>query len=177
MLFKTMAVAFLIAISINARSSEWLPYQNAKVGDWAEYVSIDEGRTEESRETVVKKTDTEVTLEIAVRSEGGQSTRTVTVVFKLDHKPDYLCEGCIEKGTGTQNMKFAGKCMATRWRETEIEFKNPFDEQAKSGWYKSKVWTSKAVPLSGLVRWETTTTDGLGGEKVSTSQLKAFGRK
>ena len=146
------------------------PFKKARVGDWVEYVSqsIAFGRatTTQSRETVIKKTETEATVEY-VTKVGGKETKQ-QIIIPLTQKAATTPAGVTVKelGEGTEVLTVAGRQLATTWaeRETTITI------QGKVVTTRDKEWHSPDVPLGGLVKQESSSA-GLG---TGLLELKDF---
>jgi hypothetical protein len=138
------------------------PFKKAKVGDWAEYkmatnamgINIDA----KLKMTVTAKTDKEVTLKTAAIVNNmelpGQETK---IDLTKPYDPTNTAnlpkgtEAKVEKGgEGKEKVKIGGKEYDTNWMKMKVNAKvNGMDFDSDI-----KVWISKDVPLSGMVKME-----------------------
>ena len=158
------------------------PYTKAKVGDWAEYTMTTELNSVNikgsQRKEVLKKTDTEVTLELTIQMNmaglNGNAAKIMqpmknTIVIPLDKKftpgkPETQDMEVKELGTGNETVTVTGKSLECKWVETEW---SSTKQQAMKG--KTKVWMSKDIPLDGIVKITSELSQG-----TSTMELKDF---
>lgn len=168
-----MAVMCLVATAV--RAEEENPFKKAKVGDWTQYAmkTVMAAATMESemKQTVTKKTDTEVTYEVKMKANG-MDMPAQTMTIKLDEKydPTHAQKGATVKeiAKGDEKLTIGGKTINTHWVEVETSMKIG-DKDVVS---KSKVWMAPdSVPLGGLVKME----NDAGGTGKTTMELKDFG--
>jgi len=152
--------AILCFIAIGARAGEENPFKNAKVGDFAAYKMSSKmggmAMDMENKRTVIKKTDTEVTIEMATKVMGQENKSTFTVNLNEKYDPRAMNTGKgdvtikdLEKGEET--ITVAGKALKTTWTKYEITSK----AGAQTVNMKGKAWVCPDVPLGGLVKSET----------------------
>lgn len=157
-------VAFCL-ISFAAKSADENPYKKAKVGDWVEYKMANKvggfAVDTTQKKTVVKVSDTEVTLEL--ETNGAK----IPITIKLDQKYDptaAMKDAKVTKtGEGAEKLDAAGKSVDTKWTSTEVVTNNMT--------IKSKVWMSTDVPLDGIVKMES----DMGGNGKMLMELTGYG--
>jgi len=168
----------LLAFSSALHAQEDNPYKKAKIGDWIEWTSsmkaggfaIDGGM----KQTLIAKSDTEVTLEVINKLPGGGEQKQ-EMKIKLDEKYDAVKVGAppgtevkeIDKGSETITVN--GKQIKAQWRTYEMTTTSGGQKISMKG----KSWVSADVPLGGLVRSENDVT-GIGKQ---TLELKDHGSK
>ena len=159
------------------------PYRNAKVGDFAEYKGtvLALGKTIQMtrKMVVIAKNDKEATIQETV---GGKDIPSQTQTVKIDlTKPfdqtastsppknaDVKTEIKVEKGQTTEKIKAAGKEYDCTWIKAKTTFKLG-DLTTDSD---MKIWISKEVPLSGMVKMEVKSQ-----ASTITMELSGFGHK
>jgi hypothetical protein len=183
---KINLLAVLAAICAFAlQADEDNPYVKAKVGDWIEYTASlqmpHRNLATSIHKEVVKKTATEVTLEIStlITMAGTDesaakmtSPRKQTLVIRLNKKftpgmpqgldPDVTAK---ESGSGTETLAVGGKNVETNW--VAFEWGSAKDQMASG---KAKAWLGKNIPLDGVVKLVTEVP-----QCTSTMELKDFG--
>jgi hypothetical protein len=168
----------LVAVSIfNVNAEEENPFKNAKVGDWTAYKVANQmaGMVMdlEMKSTVIKKTDTEATVEVVTKLNTQEFKSQYTV--KLDEKYDPRSTGLkdvtmTETGKGEETLTIAGKELKTKWTSYELTGKADNGQAIKS---KGKAWVSTEIPLGGLVKSEGEMA-GAGKQKM---ELSGFGKE
>jgi hypothetical protein len=153
------------------------PYRNAKVGDWVEYKMTGAGFEGKTKMTIVAKDDKELTFEIASTFTAGGKEMTGPLqkqTIDLTKKYDPVKDGIVKEngvdvkfeklGEGEEKIKFGDKEFDTKWTKTKttstvnnITIVSEF-----------KMWFCKDVPLSGLVRMDTTV-------QMTTTKLELIG--
>jgi len=142
------------------------PYRNAKVGDWVEYKMTGPNMEGSTKMTIVSKEEKELTYQVeASFSFMGNKTAAPVQTMKIDLTKDYDAISAanlkatnvkIEKlEEGTEKIQAAGKEYDTKW--TKLRATTPVNGMTILMDYK--MWFSKDVPLSGLVRMDTTASD------------------
>src|SRR5262249_22108808 len=160
-LLSAACVVFCLAPLAAAEEME-NPFKKAKVGDWAEYkmtTSVGGNNIEaKMKMSVTAKTDKEVTMKtVAIingMEVGGQDTK-----IDLTKPYDPTSTANVPKGTdatvekageGKEKIKVGGKEYDCTWMKMKIKAKiggMDFDSD-------TKIWMSKSVPLSGMVKME-----------------------
>jgi hypothetical protein len=175
-MFATLSLIFLVPA---LHAGEEHPFKKAKVGDWIEHKltgGLVQGTT---KMTLVAKDDKEVTYEIASTfSFMGKETKSPVQTQKMDLTKDYDAISAanlksnntkIEKvGEGKEKLKVGGKEYDTKW----TQLKSTTTVQGVTVVNEFKMWYSKDVPLSGLVRMDTT-----AGGMTQKLELVGFGSK
>jgi hypothetical protein len=138
------------------------PFKNAHVGDWVEYQMVGPGMDGKTKMTIVAKDEKEVTYEITAKvSFMGKEMVAPVQKQKVDLTKPYDAIASanmaanntkIEKlGEGTQKLKIGQKEYDTKW----TELKSTTDVNGMMIVSNYKMWFAKNVPVSGLVRMET----------------------
>ena len=137
------------------------PLKTAKLGEWVEYKLTAQGLPQALtiRHTVSDKTDTALTVRIDI-SMGSAKQPTKVKTFSLTEPYDPLrmlqdevgpFRGEIKMGnTGAETLKLNNKQYTTKWSEAVMTG----EVMGKTVITKLKVWQSKEVPLSGMVRMD-----------------------
>jgi hypothetical protein len=141
------------------------PFNKAKVGDWATYcvtiTAMGKQIDGEMKMTVAAKTDKEATVKASLRVSGNETTFSDQKIdLTKPYDPTSLLGGNtdqskIEKvADGKEKVKIETKEFDCTWikMKTKTKFMGmeiPADV---------KVWLSKDVPLSGIVKMEVTST-------------------
>jgi hypothetical protein len=139
------------------------PYRNTKVGDWTEYQLTGQNMEGTTKMTVVSKNDKELTFEVAATfSIMGNKMVAPVQTMKIDLTKSYDAISAanlkannvkIEKlDEGKEKLKAAGKEYDTKW--IKLRATTTVNEMMIVMDYK--MWFCKEVPLSGLVRMDTT---------------------
>ena len=142
------------------------PYRVAKVGDWVEYKMTGQNMEGSTKMTVVSKDEKEVTYEVGASfSFMGNKMVAPVQTMKVDLTKAYDVISAanlkaknvkIEKlDEGKDKLKVAGKAYDTNW--TKYRATATVNEMTIVTDYK--MWFSKEVPLSGLVRMDTTASE------------------
>ncbi len=141
------------------------PFRNCKVGDWVEHKMTGPNMEGTSKMTIVSKGDKEVTYEIT-STYTAQGTKMVGPVqtIKVDLTQPYDAISAanlkannvkIEKlGEGKEKLQAAGKEYDTKW--TALKATTTVNDMTIVTDFK--MWFCKDVPVSGLVRMDTTAT-------------------
>ncbi|MCW8128815.1 MAG: hypothetical protein KIS92_00390 [Planctomycetota bacterium] len=144
------------------------PYKKAKVGQWSEYKTVSEimgTKTEvKAKTTITAKDEASVTLSTVTEVNGtALPAQTVVIKFEdLEKAQQTVKSEELEKGSET--LSVGGKSYACTWVKTKVT--------AEANGAKSvtiaKVWVCEDVPLSGLVKSESTTTTEMNGNEMKT---------
>ena len=140
------------------------PFKKAKIGDWVEYKMTGPDVEGKTRMSIVAKDDKEVEYEVAATfSFMGQQRDAPVQKLKVDLTKSYdpivaanlkRTGTKIEKeGEGAEKIKVGKKEFDTKW--TKLKCTTTVNGVTVASDYK--MWFSKDVPLSGLVKMETTT--------------------
>lgn len=163
---RSVATAMLLAcfVPIASAADEENPFKKTKVGDWVEYKTIGTGFESKTKMTVIAKDDKEVTYEIAgtFTSAGKEMTaplqkQTIDLTKSYDA---FASANAAAKGVkfenlgdGKEKLKIGEKEYDTKW--TKIKTTTTVGDVTVVSEFK--YWFCKDVPLSGLVRMDTTT--------------------
>jgi len=142
------------------------PYRNAKVGDWVKYKMTGKNMEGSTKMTVTFKDDKELAFDVAASfSFMGNEQVAPVQTMKIDLTKSYDAVSAanlkannvkIEKlDEGKQTLKAAGKDYETKW--TKFRATTTLNEQVIVTDYT--MWFCKDVPLSGLVRMDTTASE------------------
>jgi hypothetical protein len=140
------------------------PLKKSKVGDWTEYRMTGPSMDGKTRLTVIAKDDKEVTYEVTGKmSFNGKEMAMPAQKQKVDlTKPyDAISAANLARtgtkietvGEGTEKLKIRGKEYDTKW--TKLKATTTVGDVTVVSEYK--MWFSKSVPVSGLVRMDTDT--------------------
>ena len=174
-------VLLLCLSSIVHAADDENPFHKAKLGDWAEYKMTGPNVAGTTKMVIVAKDDKEVTYEITSKfSAFGQETVAPAQKIKVDLTKSYdpiiaanlkQNNTKVEKlGEGSEKVKAAGKEIETKWTKqrattTVNDMKIVTD---------TKMWFSKDVPVSGMVKMESTTTvPGMPGTSTTVELVKS----
>ena len=167
------AIALLVLCGA-ARAADEHPFKKANVGDWiAHKMTAKMGGTStesEMKQTVVKKTDVDITLEMAMKAAGMEMPKqSVTIKFEQKYEPWKQNPNATVKelGSGTEKLTLGDKTYDTEWKEFETTA-NAMGREIKT---KSKVWMAKDVPLGGMVKM----TSDIAGMGSTTMELTGSG--
>jgi len=178
MIRSLMLVVFALGFTGGVRAADEIPspYKNAKVGDWVEYkMASGSARANvdiKQKRTVTEKTETTITIEMAMSVMGRDIKHSQT--FNLDQKFDpssYMQRGPAadkskgeykEVSRGEESLTVGGKTLACVWMSYAVT------SEGKEG--KAKIWRNAEVPLGGMVKMEAETAKG-----AMTMELVDFG--
>ena len=168
-----VALSLVVAVMGLARAEDDNPYKTAKVGDWIEYTTALKGDAVSfdgsMRQTVLAKTDSECTLEIAMKTPAGEykQQQKINLNEKFDPRKQGDSKADVkELEKGEETITAGGKSLKTQWTKYEVT--------SKSGPLQSmigKAWVCKDVPLGGMVKAE----QDIKGVGKQTLELKDFG--
>ena len=180
-----LSAALLVSLaSIACAADDENPFKKAKVGDWAEYKMTGPNVAGTTKMTIVAKDDKEVTYEVTSKfSAFGQETVAPAQKIKVDLTKSYdpviaanlkQNNTKIEKlGEGSEKVKAGGKEIDAKWTKQRATT-TVNDMKIVSD---TKMWFSKDVPVSGMVKMESTTTvPGMPGT-TTTVELVNSGSK
>ncbi len=160
------------------------PLKNAKVGEWVEYSN----RTETMgmamdmvmKQTIVAKDDASATMRIEVTMGGMSMPGGKEIKIALDQPYDPLT--ATQEGAqvtilaeGDETITVNGTSYACHWVQAKVVVTQPQAVEATS-----RIWTSKDVPVGGLVRMESEGKLNAGGQDMTMKtvmELKATGGK
>jgi hypothetical protein len=140
------------------------PFRKAKVGDWAEYKMTGPNVAGATRMVITAKSDQEVTYEVTSKFTAfGQETVGPVQTIKVDlTKPyDAISAANLQQnntksekiGEGTEKIKVGGKEVETKW--TKMKYTTTVNGMMIVSEYQ--MWLSKEVPVTGMVKMETST--------------------
>jgi hypothetical protein len=170
----TLAAVLFLSLGVFAADQEH-PYKKAKVGDWVEYTMKAKmaGNDMEmtTKQTIVKKTETEVTVEVNTNAMGRdmKSEFSIDLTKKFDPYTAGVKDAKIEVKElekGEETVTVNGKSLKTNW----VKFETSGTANGMAFNTKGKAWSSPEVPLNGLVKSET---EMMGMKQVM--ELKDFG--
>jgi hypothetical protein len=172
-------VVVLVVPSLRASEKVENPFKKTKVGDWVEYKMTSPTIEGKTKMTVVAKDDKELTYEVSsTLSFMGKETQAPVQKIKVDltknYDPDVIAnlkskDTKIEKvGEGKEKVKVGDKEFDTKW--TKLKTSTTVNRITINGEYK--MWYSKDVPMSGMVKMETTTSN-----VTTTVELIGWGSK
>jgi hypothetical protein len=150
----------------------------ARVGDWVSYKS--NGATPSTfKQTVVAKTADEITLRSEIKvGDMDQPATEVKVSLKEPFDPDKPSstnvKTTIERlGSGEETLAVGGQRFACTWVRNRVTqtITHPSNATTTTSVSAARKWTSKDVPLSGLVKSEVE----VAGQTTVT-ELTGFGR-
>jgi hypothetical protein len=180
MMRSILVTALLVClVPTTLRAGDDNPLTKAKVGDWIEYRMRGPNMDGKTKMTVVAKDDKELTFEVAATfSFMGKEMTGPNQTLKIDlTKPYDAIEAAnlkrtgtkIDKvGEGTETIKVGEKEFDTKW----TKLKCTSTQNGVTIVSEHKMWFSKNVPLSGLVRMDTTV-----GMFISTLEVIGSGSK
>jgi hypothetical protein len=184
MRFILPSVLLLALSSLACGAENENPFLKAKVGDWAEYKMTGQNVAGTTKMVITAKDDKEVTYEVTSKFKAfGQETtappQTIKVDLKKSYDPDVAANlknrnTKIEKlAEGSEKVKVGGKEIEAKWTKqratTEVSNMKIVTE--------TKMWCSKDVPISGMVKMESTTTGTGGPDTTTTVELTGSGSK
>jgi hypothetical protein len=141
------------------------PYKSAKVGAWVEYVTTTEslGTKHEmkTKQTVVAKDDVSVTVRIVATVMGREMPPHDSKIM-FDKPYDPYTQGNTDAkvtvlGEGDETITVDGKSYPCHWGKARVVATKPVAMESTV-----KAWTSKDVPVGGMVKME--------GESVMTME-------
>jgi hypothetical protein len=182
-MLKTCAVLAIgaLLLPLVARAEE-NPLKNAKVGEWVEFVttSATMGSKMEmkTKQTVVAKDDVSVTLRTLMTMMGMQQPpQDVKIMLNQPYQPytqGFSDAVVTNLGEGNETITVGGKSYACHWTKVKVVATKPAPVQSTS-----KVWSSKSVPVTGLVKMESESVMTMGGNTMTTTmtmQLTGSGK-
>lgn len=160
-----LVAAFLLCVvpALQAADNE-NPFRNTNVGDWVEYKMTGPNMEGKTKMTVVAKDNKELTYQVAgTFSYMGNEMVAPIQTQKIDLTKPYdpiVAANLKEKGVkvekqseGKEKIKFGNKVYDTTWTKS----KSTVNVNGVGVVSNTKMWFTKSVPLSGMVRMETTT--------------------
>lgn len=176
-MLRTLAVSLVLGVVASVAFAEENPLKSGKVGDWVSYSAQTKmagmEMAMEMKQTLVKKTEEEATIEVNTKVHGQDIKNSFTVKLneKYDPRKMQMAGADVEVkelGTGEEEIEVGGKKLKTKWSQYEVTGKangQPFSQKGKS-------WSSPDVPLGGMVKSESE----LKGMGTTTMILKEYGR-
>jgi len=176
-----VALAMLVTVAAVATDN---PYKTAKVGEWIEYAMTTQVMGQDmhmkTKQTVTARDEVSVTVKTDSWM-GGQKlpTSEQRIFFNKPFEP-YNTDAKITDavvtpmGTGNETLTVGEKTYACQWSKVHIVATKPMPMDSIT-----KVWSSKSVPMSGVVKMETDTTMKMGDKSVATKmtmELTGFGK-
>lgn len=158
----SMFTAVVLACFLQVADDE-NPFKKASVGDWVEYTMTRPGSTGKTKMTIVSKDEKEVVYEVtgSFTAFGREMVAPVQKI-KVDLTKSYnpLMAANLQRtgvtfekqGEGKEKVKLGEKEFETKW--TKIKSTSTVNNFTTTT--EHKMWFSKAVPLSGLVKMEIT---------------------
>jgi len=175
-MLRLNCIILLFLCAVTANAAEVNPFIHSKVGDWIEYTgTLKRGGKESAlttKQTVIKKTDTEVVVEFTWIPGPNMKTvsqYTVDLSKKFDPCTSGIRDAKLEVkeiDKGEESVTVGGKTLKTHWVQYEI--RGTVSGYEMNG--KEKFWYSSEIPLSGIVKRESENT---GGRTVL--ELKDYG--
>jgi hypothetical protein len=171
-------VLVLACVPMIARADE-NPYRSAKKGDWATYkTSTSFGAFKADgtmKQVVTAKDDKSLTLKISITSMGMElpaQEHKIDLTKPFDPSAAAVPgagNAKVEKlGSGKETLEIGGKKYECEW----VKNKMTIDANGMKIETETKVWTSKSVPLGGLVKMESKLAQG-----SSTMELTGSGNE
>jgi len=159
------------------------PYKSAKIGEWVESVTITEttGNKMEMKmkQTVVAKDDVSVTLKMEVSMMGRQMPPQESKIMLDKPYEPYTQPNTDAKATilgeGDETITVDGKAYKCHWTKVKVVATKPATMESTV-----KSWSSKDVPLSGMVQMESETVMTMNGKTMNTKttmKLAGSGKK
>jgi hypothetical protein len=145
-------------------SDEENPFKKANIGDWVEYKLTSSNFDGKTKMTVIAKDDKEVTYEVAAKvTFMGNEMAAPLQRQKIDLTKSYdpIVSANLQgsgvkfetEGSGNEKLKLGSKEYETHW--TKLKATATLNNVMIVTEYK--MWFCKDVPLSGLIRMDTTT--------------------
>ena len=126
-LSRNIAMVICLVTAVLVQAEDKHPYASAKVGDWIEYKmsmkmgEITAGQT--MKQTVTKKTETEVTVEMSMNVNGQEMKNSIVIKLNEKYEP-FKQEDKDAKvkvlGSGSEKITIKDKTYDTTWTEAEV---------------------------------------------------------
>lgn len=169
---KSWAVVILVALSLPTLI--WAadnPLKNAKVGEHIEFVMITEtmGAKMEMKmkQTVIARDEVSVTLRTVMTTMGkempAQDSKIMLNQPYEPYKQGFTDAVVTPLGEGNETITVGGKPYACHWAKVKVVATKPTAVEATT-----TVWSSKDVPVSGMVRMVTESTMKMEGKAMNT---------
>ena len=147
------------------------PLKNAKVGEWVSFVTHTEAmgqKTEmQMKQTVVAKDETSVTLKTETTMNGTKMPPQETKIPLNQPYEPYKTPNSdavvTPLGTGTETLTVGGKPYACTWTNVKVVMTKPAAMESTT-----KMWISKDVPVSGMVKMESDSVMKAGTQTMNT---------
>lgn len=178
-LFTATLVLACFVTSLRADDEADNPFRNSKVGDWIEYKMTGQLMSGKTKMTVTSKDDKELAYEIAgtFTMNGKEMTAPLQKqIIDLTKSYDPIVAANLKAsgvkterlGEGAEKLKVGGREYDAKWIKTKTTATANNITIVSEG----KMWFCKDVPLSGLVKMETST-----GPVATVLELVATGSK
>ena len=171
-MLKTCAVvalgALIMPLQIRAADN---PYKSAKVGEWIEYVTTTETMGSKhdmkTKQTVVAKDDVSITLRIVASMMGKEMPPQDTKIM-LNESYDPYKQGYVDAkvtilGEGDETITVDGKSYKCHWAKVKVVATKPMAIESTM-----KSWSSKDVPLAGMVKMESESVMTMNGTAMNS---------
>jgi len=176
-----VALAMFVTVATVAADN---PYKTAKVGEWIEYAMttqvMGQSMKMKTKQTVIARDEVSVTVKIESWMGSQQMPASEQkILFNKPYEPYNLDEKMTDAvvtpmGTGSETLTVGEKTYACQWSKVHIVATKPMPMDSIT-----KVWTTKGVPMSGVVKMETDTTMKMGEKSMATKmtmELTGFGK-
>jgi len=171
-ILKTCAVVALgmLVLPLLSRAAD-NPYKRAKVGEWVEFSMVSEtmgSKTEmKTKQTVVAKDDVSVTLRIVASMMGREMPPQETKIM-LDTPYQPFVQGNSDAkvtllGEGEETITVDGKSYQCHWAKAKVVATKPAAIESTS-----QAWSSKDVPLGGMVKMESDSVMTMNGKTMKS---------
>jgi hypothetical protein len=168
----------LLLVPISRGAEEENPLRKAKVGDWVEYRMTGKDTEGTTKMTIVTKTDKEVTYEIESTFSfmGNKQSAVQRQTVDLTKPWDMISARNIKENNvqlekiseGRESLEAGGKKYETKWKK----LKSTTTTSGFTVVVEHKMWFSPEVPVTGMVRLDTTT-----GDSATKIEVVASGHK
>jgi predicted NodU family carbamoyl transferase len=168
-IFGVVAIATLVLPLLTWAADN--PYKSAKVGEWVEYVTTTEtmGNKHDmkTKQTVVAKDDVSVTLRIVTTMMGKEMPPHDTkIMLNQPYQPFTQADTDAKVttlGEGDETITVDGKSYKCHWAKAKVVATKPAQMESTM-----KAWSSKDVPLAGMVKMESESVMTMQGTTMNT---------
>jgi hypothetical protein len=171
-MLKTCAVAAIgtLVLPLLAAAAD-NPFKSAKVGEWVEYATTTEtmGAKMEmkTKQTVVARDDVSVTLRIVASMMGKEMPPQETKIMLNKSYEPYVQGDTDAKvtvlGEGDETITVDGKSYKCHWGKAKVVATKPMAMESTV-----KAWSSKDVPVGGLVKMESDSVMTMNGQAMNS---------